>query len=199
MARMISLAFTIFVLSIPICGLAAVLELDPAQSRVEFLAVGKPSMIKIKGKGAPAAGALDLTKKENLGEIQVDLDQFDTGIGLRDQHMKEKYLETKDPVKRFAKLKVTRMEFPSELVHGRGERAGIAFQGILSFHGESKEVAGLFDAKTEGEELTGSSRFQIRLTDYKVEVPSYLGVKVADTVDVDVNLKGKLKQLVNSK
>jgi hypothetical protein len=197
MAQVIRLALA--VAFFPLCSLAAMLELDPARSTVEFLAVGRPSMIKIKGKGAPATGSLDLSKKESLGEIQVDLDQFDTGIGLRDQHMKEKYLETKDPAKRFAKLSVTRMEFPPELIKSRGEKAGIPFQGILSFHGESKEVAGLFDAKTEGGELTGNSKFQIKLTDYKVEIPSYLGVKVADMVDVDVSLKGKLKESVKSK
>jgi polyisoprenoid-binding protein YceI len=178
----------------PFSGVAATLQIDAGQSSAEFLAVGKPSMIKIKGKGASVTGSIDLTKKENSGEISVDLDQFDTGIGLRDQHMKEKYLETKDPAKKYARLKITKFDFPAELVKSGGAKEAIPFEGLLTFHGETRVVAGVTSANVQGAGVEGASKFQINLSDYKVEIPSYLGVKVAETVDIEVNFKGSIQE-----
>jgi len=44
----------------------------------------------------------------------------------------------------------------------------------------------------KGDKLTGTTKLQLNLSDYKVEIPSYLGIKVAETVDVEVSLTGKI-------
>jgi polyisoprenoid-binding protein YceI len=191
---MAQLTSVLLLLLFPFTGVAATLQIDPGQSHAEFLAVGKPSMIKIRGKGASISGSIDLTKKENSGEITVDLDQFDTGIGLRDQHMKEKYLETKDPAKKHARLKITKFDLPAELVKSGGTNEAIPFEGQLTFHGETKPVSGVTSIKVQGEGMAGASKFQINLSEYKVEIPSYLGVKVAETVDIEVNFKGSIQE-----
>lgn len=65
---------------------------------VEFLAIGRPSAIKIRGKGTAPEGKVTLVSdKENRiarGTLVFDMTSLDTGMDTRNEHMKEKYLET---------------------------------------------------------------------------------------------------------
>src|SRR5438046_2728106 len=66
---------------------------------VEFLATGRPSALKIRGKIKEDAkdaltGKLQVTGANVTGTAKLALDMLDTGIDLRNKHMKEKYLET---------------------------------------------------------------------------------------------------------
>ena len=82
-------------LLIPTLSFASVkVDLSQAPSGVEFLAVGKPSALKINGTGGKLAGTIEVDGTEIKGRILVKINDFSTGISLRDQHMKEKYLET---------------------------------------------------------------------------------------------------------
>ena len=62
------------------------------------MAIGRPAAIKILGKSKGPSGELKIQKSDQdflvNGEAIIDLDSFETGINMRDQHMKEKYLET---------------------------------------------------------------------------------------------------------
>src|SRR3989338_6695806 len=98
--KLILLAVTFL---LPYSGLAAKSAvIPPAPTKlktseagdVRFLAVGKPSMLKIHGKGKILAADFQLEKESLKGSAEVDLNSIDTGIALRNQHMKEKYLET---------------------------------------------------------------------------------------------------------
>lgn len=82
-------------------------ELNAEKSPVGFTAVGRPSALKIKGEGAKATGALKSAGDSLEGEISANLDVFQTGISLRDHHMKEKYLETGKPGFSSAVLKLS--------------------------------------------------------------------------------------------
>ena len=78
-------------------ALAAPIDLSKTSHEINFLAVGQPSALKISGKLAPGSamtGKLEVVKNELVGNASIALDSFDTGIGLRNRHMKEKYLET---------------------------------------------------------------------------------------------------------
>lgn len=180
-------------LFLPFALYAATLEIDPATSQANFLAIGRPSMMKIHGKDGKLQGKLDFDKKENLGEILVDLDSFDTGIQMRNQHMREKYLQTGTPSNKFAKLVIAKFALSSELIKAGGKTEA-PFTGKLNLHGVDQDIAGTLITEIQGESFSGSSKFQIKLSDYKIDIPSYLGVKVAETVDVDVLIKGKIRQ-----
>jgi hypothetical protein len=51
-------------------------------------------------------------------------------------------------------------------------------------HGKEQGVKGTYLAK-DGKI---DAKFQIKLTDFGIEIPSYLGITVAETVDVQVAL-----------
>lgn len=170
-------------------------QFEPSQSRVEFLAVGTPSMLKIKGKSGKISGTLTQLENKFKGKIQVDLRDFDTGMALRNKHMKEKYLHVQDEKNRYATLEL--LEFStSDLLEKSGTKNDIPFKANLTLHGIEKEVSGLATLTVEKEEYSGSTKLRIKLSDFGIDIPSFAGVTVAEDVDIDVMFKG---QILNGK
>lgn len=156
-------------------------------SNVEFLAIGKPSAIKIRGKGQALKSQLQWKEKQLSGNFVFDLDSLDTGIELRTNHMKEKYLETakfKDSVLTLKPLALTQ-DICKESVNL--EKA--PFEGTLKLHGEDKPVKGEVDIKADKGRGTSKVRFDLNITDYKIDIPVYMGIKVADKIENTVELE----------
>lgn len=168
------------------------LSFDNAQSSAEFLALGRPSMIKIKGKGAQVLGQATIEGKALTGELKLDLDQFDTGIEMRNKHMKEKYLETGKPENKFAVLQLKKFDGIDSLASPNGEMKAVPFEGTLTFHGVKKDISGTADLKWKDNAFDGVSNFKVKLSEFNVGIPSFAGVTVAEDVDVTVNFKGKI-------
>ncbi len=59
------------------------------------------------------------------------------------------------------------------------------FKGMLTLRGVTKPVEGKFSV---GNKRDVSASFKIKLTDFNVEIPKYLGVTVADEVNIDVKI-----------
>lgn len=154
----------------------------PEKSAVHFLAVGRPSMLKIHGTSTEGPkGNLKLEGSKLLGEVSVAVSKLDTGIALRTEHMKEKYLEEK----KYPEAKLTVLDAAVEPAFATTlTNKEAPFRGKLALHGKEKEVSGTFQA--ENGKLT--AKFPVNLTDFAIEVPKYLGVTVAEQVDVDVEL-----------
>lgn len=144
---------------------------------VEFLAIGRPSLIKIKGESKK----LEISNiKNNFVEFKIPLDDFDTGIKLRNQHMKEKYLETsRFP---FAVLNITNLEKIGLTEINQSSK----FKADLSLHGEKKSID-VENKKTGAKSF--ESNFEINITDFKIAVPSYMGVTVTEKIQVKVKLE----------
>lgn len=170
------------------------LILEKSKSEVEFLAVGTPSAIKIRGKvkeEKPAVnGVLRLEGTEVKGSAVVLLDEFDTGIELRNRHMKEKYLETaKWPT---AELVVTKMTLPENCRDSDCESSKNPLEGTLSLHGVKKTLSGIANVKKRGNELEADFDFKFPLSDFGIETPTFMGISVTQDVAVTVGLNGTL-------
>lgn len=153
----------------------------PEKSEVNFLAVGKPSMLKIHGKATGATANLKLDKGNISGTSEFALDQLDTGIDLRNQHMKEKYLQTKEFPKAELTILTAAVDPGFETTLTNGEKP---FQGKLKLHGKEQNVTGTFSASNG----IVNAKFSLKVTDFGIDIPSYLGVTVTESVDVSVNL-----------
>src|SRR5690606_37528919 len=77
------------------------------QGKTFFETKGWPSLIVIKGEGVGATGVLKEESGKLSGSLDMDINTFTTGIGLRDEHMKDKYLQ----VKEYPKARVILKEF----------------------------------------------------------------------------------------
>ncbi len=86
----------LFILISPSFALAAVTKLASVGGSVETLAIGKPSFIKIRGKGEAPKGELIVEGKKASGNFEFSIASLDTGIELRNEHMRDNYLHVKD-------------------------------------------------------------------------------------------------------
>lgn len=162
---------------------ATTLETKPTDGKVEFDAVGRPSLLKIKGTGEGAVAKLNIEGGKLNGEIKFNLNTLVTGIELRDEHMKNKYLE----VVQYPEAVLTFKDFllPSAWSIKSPRIINSSFKGTLKLHGVEKELTGNFSI--ENNQFQSSAKFDVKLSDFKIVIPTYLGVKVADVINVTVN------------
>jgi CRISPR/Cas system-associated protein endoribonuclease Cas2 len=147
---------------------------------VTFEAIGKPSMIKIKGEGNGAISKFVVREGKVAGIAQFELRTLKTGIELRDDHMLNKYLNAATHPK--AQLKLLSANLPQNWSTRAPAATEQKFSGLLTLHGVEKPVQGQFNIDSNTLKL--SAEFEIKLSDFEIEVPSYLGVKVADHVKI---------------
>jgi hypothetical protein len=145
---------------------------------VNFLAKGNPGFMKIEGQSSKGLSG-ELDSAGGIGSFSFDLTAIETGIELRDEHMKEKYLEVKKHPRATLVLKSI------EGFTGVGAKSKGTFTGILTLHGVSNEVSGTYEM---GERKL-LAKFPLKISDYKIDVPSWMGVTVADSVDITVTSK----------
>lgn len=171
-------------------------DLSKGESRVEFLAVGKPSAIKIRGNGGSVRGVIGVSDSSVSGTVDFDLESLDTGIGLRNSHMKEKYLQTGQFPK--AVLNLGRVALPTGWTREPSKHEQVDFEGVLSLHGVERPLTGKLDLHHDGKLVDGAARFKVKISDFGIEVPSYAGITVADEVEVQTHFKSALDSTAGS-
>ena len=117
------------------------------------------------------------------GSLAVDLRTIDTGIDLRNEHLREKYLEV-DKGAGFDQAvlsDVVLQGINADAPAGKG-----SFTGSLMLHGVKKTVTGPVEIRHAGTGWRVRASFQLNLPDYNIDKPRYLGVGVRDMVQVSV-------------
>jgi polyisoprenoid-binding protein YceI len=117
------------------------------------------------------------------GSLTVDLRTLDTGIGLRNEHLRENYLEVdKGPGFDTATLsEIDLIGLNPDAPEGSG-----SFTGSLTLHGVTRAVTGAVDVRQSGAGFRVKASFLVTLADFSIRKPRYLGIGVKDTVQVDV-------------
>lgn len=141
-----------------------------------------------EGRSSSVSGALALpssTSSAFTGEIRLDLRTLDTGIELRNRHMRENYLEvTKAPG--FESAALTNLDLPDL---DRSRPSGkTRFTGEIEVHGVRKPVSGSADIRVSGNTARVEARFPLRIPDHEIASPRYLGVGVRDEIQIQVSL-----------
>jgi hypothetical protein len=117
------------------------------------------------------------------GSLIVDLKTLDTGIPLRNEHLRDRYLEV-GRGKGYEEAELTDIrltEVTSASYQGRSP-----FTGMLSLHGTKKEVSGVAVIRRDKSQVRVEAAFPIVLDDFTIARPRYLGVGVKDRVQVNV-------------
>ena len=121
------------------------------------------------------------------GEIRVDLASLETGIGLRDEHLRGSYLETeRGPAFRHAVLSGVALREP--LPDGRGRRE-TAFTGRLTLHGVERRVEGEAALERRDGRMRVEATLSLSLEAFEIPPPRYLGVGVRDEVRITVTFE----------
>jgi polyisoprenoid-binding protein YceI len=114
------------------------------------------------------------------GTFQVDFQTLETGIGLRDRHMRRAYLEV-DKGQEFSMGTLSNLRI--EKLEGK-----TTFKGTLRLHGQYKDVSGTAELQRRDRSIRVQARFPLRLSEFQIPTPAYLGVGVRDEVQVNVTL-----------
>ncbi len=112
--------------------------------------------------------------------FEVELDGLDSGIRLRNRHMRENYLETdKYPLTTYAAT----VHSVSET---RTDEFLITARGMLNLHGVDREMDIGCEVTTNNVANRASCSFDILLSDFDIKIPSLMFMKISDTIAIEV-------------
>lgn len=147
---------------------------------VKFLA--KSTFSDFEGTTSAVEGFIKwdstLTRNSKI-EFKIYLDSLDTGVGLRNTHIKDNYLETnKYPLAQFS----GRIINQSQSTKLESE---VEAEGILNIHGvERKQIikGRLYDY---GKLFKLECNYNISLSDFNIRQPSFLFISVENEISIE--------------
>ncbi|MBK7981367.1 MAG: YceI family protein [Ignavibacteriae bacterium] len=113
--------------------------------------------------------------------FEVDLRTLDTGIGLRNRHMRENYLETEKYPMAVYEGKIVRSEKITE------NKYKVFVNGEINIHGVTRKQNVEGTVEIIGDEIIISTNFIVKLSDHKIEVPSLMFMKIDENMDLRLN------------
>ncbi len=179
-----------------LCGIAR------AESGTYVISQGAPNAVVFSvednvdpfdGKTGGVSGTIVADPSTPSGaqvELSVDLASLDTANRLRNQHMRERYLQTGTfPSATFKSVSITA---PSPIAPN--QPSDISVTGDFSLHGVTKrltipvKVTLLADGR-----IHAISTFKVRMPDFGISVPKNLVVTVDDAVTIRLDVFAKPK------
>jgi polyisoprenoid-binding protein YceI len=125
------------------------------------------------GSAPDASGAVP-------GAVKVDLQTLETGIGVRDRHMRDKYLEVnKGPEFAVATIEGIKID---------KKEGKTSFNGTLLLHGQRKEISGTAEVKEQSGRIRVQAEFPLSVSQFAIPQPTYLGVGVTAQIQVKVTM-----------
>ncbi len=113
--------------------------------------------------------------------FEVDIASLDTGIGLRNRHMRDNYLETDEfPYATFAGRVVRIDEEPSG-------RFRALTKGVFAVHGVEREREVECTADRAGRSLRISCAFQVKLSDHNIPIPRLMFLKINEVMELELD------------
>lgn len=138
-----------------------------AGGKCEFFAKASVGILEFTGTGCVIEGTPKIEAGKVSGEFTVDLTKLDSGLELRTEHMRDKYLE----VKKFPKA-ILKLDHMPE--------AGGAFAGKLTLHGVEKQIKGTADKTSFGYAF----KFDVKTTDFGIEKAGYKGIEIGENISI---------------
>ncbi len=147
----------------------------------EVVFLSTAALNEFTGESSQLNGLLDMDS--GLIDFYIDLNTLDTGIGLRDRHMRDNYLETK--------------RFPFAEFSGSLEKPGplefnqpieVEARGTFTIHGKEKamEITGTL-TRLSPSEIQLETGFQVKLGDFDIEIPKLMFYELSETQAVTIN------------
>lgn len=157
----------------------------------------------INGRTSKVSGTIvaDPAKPEAAStEVSIDLGSIDTGISMRNDHFRSaNFLDTEkfpnavfksvsvsSPVKSLEPNKPTELKITGDItIHGVTKRVTLPVRVVFIPESELTK-----SSRGPGDWIHATSAFPIKLQDFSVTVPQKLMMKLADTVNVNLDVFG---------
>lgn len=136
-------------------------------------------------------GLVDVNK--NLVDFYVDLNTLDTGIKLRDKHMRDDYLDTK----KYPFAEFTGAFALNDLEKIKLNQSGIyIILGTFEVHGVAlkREIELTLDFESNKQGVSFETVFEIKLTDHDIEIPKLMFYELSNKLTLTSNGVLKLKK-----
>jgi polyisoprenoid-binding protein YceI len=162
----------------------AVLRLDPANTQINFTLKGFSHNTEGSFKLKSGEIRVDPETGNSAGAIVVDAASGQTGIGMRDNQMRESILE----VQRYPEI-----SFKPRHAAGHPVLQGdftVEVSGIMSLHGEPHQMTLQIAVHRSKDDFTAAAHFTIPYVQWGLKNPSVLFLTVADEVVIDVGTAG---------
>ncbi len=200
--------YTVWCVSLLLCGVAGAevrtfktLEGD-SRNTVQF--VSKATVEEITGRTHNITGSLEVNLADltaaSSAKFSVDLTTLDTGISLRNQHMRDNHLETDQyPRAEFVLSKLTEVGKSGILP---GETVKATAEGKFTVHGVSKtylipvslkyvaasDITAARLGGNHGNMLVIEADWPVRLADHEISRPAFLFLKLAEEQLCSINI-----------
>lgn len=181
------LTFFLIAVASPMSAFATTLSVDTTrQNEVSFLA--KSTFGDVEGITHKISGYVKWQEDDTLQtsdiSFEVPLDSIDTGVGLRNKHMREKYLETEKYPKAVYRGKLSgwsRDEADSN-------RFLVSSEGVMTIHGVEKplSISGYLTRSESG--YHAQYFFSLNIKDFNIDKPRFLLVGMDQTVRMKIDV-----------
>ena len=162
------------------------LELDPSKTLIEFRLPGTLHTTHGTFKLERGSIIADPATGKAGGSIVIDARSGDTGIGARDNDMRDNVLEAQ----RYPEITFDPQHFTLQLRSGGQFQATI--QGVLTLHGGRHDVTLTAQGQLVGDNLTATAHFSVPYVEWGMKDPSVLFLTVAKKVDIDIATSGNV-------
>ncbi|MGE5409659.1 MAG: YceI family protein [Clostridiales bacterium] len=122
----------------------------------------------------------DILSKSKI-YFEVDLRTIDTGIGLRNRHMREDYLETD---------KYPMTNFKGKLIKAEKASSGgynVTAEGDMFIHGVTRPLTINATMTPSGNGFRIKSNFEVKLSDYKIPIPQLMFLKISEIMKLQLD------------
>ena len=150
--------------------------------RIEFYS--KAAMEDIEAKNNTVTAVLD--SKTGAMQFSVQMKGFEFEKALMQEHFNENYVESG---------KFPKAEFKGALTnnasvnYSKNGTYPVTVKGKMTLHGVTKDVEAPGTIKVDGGKLEGKSTFNLKLSDYKISIPSVVKEKISNNIKIIVDTK----------
>lgn len=137
-----------------------------------------------KGRGPGGFGLEGTTHQLRIDDdgtllrVVVPLAGLQTGISLRDRHMRERYLEVQKYPEAVLALPWSAVVLPDD-----GQTLEGTMPAKMSLHGKTRDVQVKYRLARSGTRYQVQGSVPLTITDYDIDIPSYFGVTVQPEVE----------------
>ncbi|GAB4178189.1 MAG: YceI family protein [Calditrichia bacterium] len=117
--------------------------------------------------------------------MEVDLNSLDTGIGLRNRHMRENYLETQKWPKTWFKGKII------EVNSTDNDSVMVKVEGTIFIHGVEKPLTTEGTLLLDQNQLSMNTAFEVKLSDFNIKIPKIMFLKLDEVIKLHLNVTFK--------
>ncbi len=117
-------------------------------------------------------------------EFSMNIKEFKFKRQLMEDHFNENYMESDKFPKSVFKGKFSNIE---NIDFNKDGTYAATVKGTMEIHGVKKEIETTGTIKVSDKTITASASFDVKLEDYKVDVPSIVGIKISEKAKIKVN------------